>query len=54
MKVMGLRSILRRRFRVTTQSKHAFPVAPNRLGRRFQVDAPNRVWVSDITYIRLQ
>jgi putative transposase len=54
MKVMGLRSIVRRRFRVTTQSKHAFPVAPNRLGRRFQVDAPNRVWVSDITYIRLQ
>ena len=54
MKVMGLRSIVRRRFRVTTQSKHAFPVAPNRLGRRFQVDAPNRVWVRDITYIRLQ
>ena len=54
MKTMGLRSIVRRRFRVTTQSKHAFPVAPNRLGRRFQVDAPNRVWVSDITYIRLQ
>jgi transposase InsO family protein len=26
----------------------------NRLGRRFQVEAPNRVWVSDITYIRLQ
>ncbi|MBT7418953.1 MAG: IS3 family transposase [Gemmatimonadetes bacterium] len=45
MKTMGLRSIVRRRFRVTTQSKHAFPVAPNRLGRCFQVDAPNRVWV---------
>ena len=29
-------------------------MAPNRLGRCFQVDAPNRVWVSDITYIRLQ
>jgi putative transposase len=54
MKAMGLRSIVRRRFRVTTQSKHAFPIAPDRLGRRFQVEAPNRVWVSDITYIRLQ
>ena len=54
MKAMGLRSIVCRRFRVTTQSKHAFPMAPNRLGRRFQVEAPNRVWVSDITYIRLQ
>ena len=54
MTAMGLRSIVHRRFRGTTQSKHAFPIAPNRLGRRFQVDAPNRVWVSDITYIRLQ
>ncbi|MGY8824585.1 MAG: IS3 family transposase [Candidatus Latescibacterota bacterium] len=53
MRAMGLRSIVCRRFRVTTQSKHAFPVAPNRLGRCFQVEAPNRVWVN-ITYIRLQ
>ena len=43
MTAMGLRSIVHRRFRGTTQSKHAFPIAPNRLGRRFQVDAPNRV-----------
>jgi len=42
MKALGLRSIVCRRFRVTTQSKHAFPIAPS------------RVWVSDITYIRLQ
>lgn len=54
MKALGLRSITRRRFRATTQSKHAFPIAPNRLGRCFEVEAPNRVWVSDITYIRLQ
>jgi putative transposase len=54
MKAMGLRSIVRRCFRVTTQSKHAYPIAPNRLGRRFQVEAPNRLWGSDITYIRLQ
>jgi transposase InsO family protein len=43
-----------RAFRVTTQSTHAFPVAPNLLARRF---APadyrerDRVWVGDITYL---
>lgn len=27
-------------------------IAPNHLQQRFHVDAPNRVWVTDITYIR--
>ena len=42
-----------RRFRLTTQSRHAYPVAPNVLDRQFTVTAPNRVWVSDITYLRM-
>ena len=42
----------RRKFKVTTNSKHKYPVAPNLLRQRFQTDAPNRVWVSDMTYIR--
>ncbi len=41
----------RRRFKVTTDSNHDHPVAPNHLNRAFQVDAPDRVWGSDITYI---
>jgi putative transposase len=27
-------------------------VAPNRLEQQFDVQAPNQVWVTDITYIR--
>ncbi len=41
----------KRKFKVTTHSKHKLPVAPNLLNREFEVDAPNKVWVSDITYI---
>ena len=43
-----------RRFVRTTDSRHADPIAPNVLDRQFGVDAvdgPNRVWVSDITYV---
>lgn len=53
MRADDLRSIKRRRFRVTTNSDHALPIAPNLLEREFDVDAhePDQVWVSDITYI---
>jgi putative transposase len=47
----GLRFKPRRRFRVTTNSKHSFPVAQNLLNRNFSVSAPNQVLVSDITYL---
>lgn len=52
MRKMGIQSIVRKRFKVTTDSKHSYPVAPNRLNRNFSVAAPNQVWVSDITYLR--
>jgi putative transposase len=47
----GLRYKARRRFRVTTDSKHDLPVAQNLLNRNFSVSAPNQVLVSDITYL---
>jgi transposase InsO family protein len=40
-----------RKFRITTDSKHNLPVAPNLLERKFQVDRPDAVWCSDITYL---
>jgi transposase InsO family protein len=48
----GLQGTYRRRFRVTTDSRHRWPVASNRLARRFEVSRPDTVWAGDITYIR--
>ena len=39
------------RFRGLTRSGRKVPPASNLLDRKFRVTAPNRVWVSDITYI---
>jgi putative transposase len=50
MRQSGLRSKVRRKFRVTTDSKHRFPIAPNLLKQNFTTQAPDKVWVSDITY----
>jgi putative transposase len=51
MRKAGLRSKVRRKYRVTTDSKHNFPMAPNLLERNFSAPAPDKVWVSDITYL---
>ena len=51
MQLMGLRSKVRRKYRPTTDSKHNEPVAQNLLKREFTTAAPNKVWVSDITYL---
>ena len=49
----NLLCVRRRRFIVTTDSNHSLPVYPNLAGR-LKPEAINRLWVADITYIRLQ
>jgi len=49
MRTAGLVARGRRRFRVTTDSTHHLPMAPNRLRQRFAVTAVNTVWAADIT-----
>jgi putative transposase len=51
-KKLGLRCKQKRKFKVTTDSKHKLPVADNLLHQQFVVDKPNMAWVSDITYIQ--
>jgi len=51
MKANQIAARTKRKFKVTTRSKHQFPVASNLLDQVITADHPNRVWVSDITYI---
>lgn len=51
MKENNIRSKVRKKFKPTTNSKHNNPVFENILDRNFTVKEPNKVWVSDITYV---
>ncbi len=51
MSVQGLTGRSPRRFRKTTDARHSQRIAPNVLNRNFIVDARNKVWVGDVTYI---
>jgi transposase InsO family protein len=51
MRESGIIAVQKRKFRMTTNSKHDYPVWPNVLNRNFVVEKPNAVWVSDITYV---
>ncbi len=48
---LGVRCKQKKKFKATTDSRHKLPVAENLLGQEFKVYAPNKVWVSDITYV---
>jgi putative transposase len=48
---LGLRCKQKRKFKATTNSNHSLPVAENLLEQKFTTDAPNRVWLTDITYV---
>ena len=54
MRAAGLRACGRRRFVVTTDSRHNYAIAPNRVRRRFRPRRLNRVWAADMTACRLQ
>ena len=51
MRENGLKARQPRRFRRTTDSGHAFPIAPNHLDQDFMAAGPDRKWGSDISYI---
>jgi putative transposase len=48
----GIQAITPRRFRAcTTDSRHDWPIAPNRLAQKFAAERPNQIWLADITYV---
>ncbi len=52
MRAMGIASQIRKQWVLTTDSTHAWPVAPNLLARQFHPTDLGAVWVSDLTYLR--
>ena len=52
MKKNGIRAVHAKKFVVTTDSKHKYPVVENKLDRNFSAQKSAQIWVSDITYIR--
>ena len=47
----GLQARQKRRFKQTTDSRHAWPVAPNLLDQDFTATGPNKKWGADISYV---
>jgi len=52
MKQNGIRSVHAKKFKVTTNSNHDYPIMENLLDRNFITAEKAHVWVSDITYVR--
>lgn len=51
MRSKGLRGKTRRKFKHTTNSKHPYPIAENKLERDFTAGKPDQKWLGDITYL---
>ena len=51
MQIMDLKAIQAKKFKVTTDSNHSKPVAPDLLEQDFSAAAPNQKWTSDISYV---
>ncbi|KFF02869.1 IS3 family transposase [Flavobacterium reichenbachii] len=54
MKQMGLKRKVKKKYKVTTDSRHTLYISPNILDRHFTTDKPSKVWVSDITYLQIE
>ena len=52
MRKNGIRAVHAKKFVVTTDSKHRYPVVENKLDRNFSAGEGGRAWVSDITYVK--
>lgn len=50
-RIKRIRCLQKRKFKATTNSRHSLPVAENLLAQCFEATAPNRVWLTDITYV---
>ena len=51
MRENGLKARQKQRFKRTTDSHHAFPIAPNLLEQNFSAERPNQKWNADISYV---
>lgn len=51
MQTNGIRAKTKKKYKVTTNSNHSYPVAKNLIGQDFRTTGSNKIWVSDITYI---
>ena len=51
MRENGIRVERSKKYKVTTDSNHAFNIAPNLLNRDFHADQPNQKWAGDISYV---
>jgi putative transposase len=47
----GIKIIRTQKYRATTDSNHAFNIAPNLLDQNFSATGPNQKWAGDISYI---
>jgi hypothetical protein len=52
MRAADIRARKPRKFIVTTDSKHNYPIVPNVLDRRFSAAREGEIWISDLTYVR--
>jgi len=54
MKEEGIQAKMRKKWKKTTLRNEKQEASPNYLNQKFNTEEPNKVWVSDITYIETQ